>query len=285
MVIIHVALIVMNFMTMKNGGATGGWVKRRLDQFKFNAYLRLFMLVYFDFTFFSVMKILEGNHATMMRKIALTFSYLFLAVAVLVPILLVGVILKKHKQIQTREGKSRFNTLMLKIDKASRWRNVNVAFFFGRRLLTAVLLCLPITTEYIFLQYVFVLVSSHAYILYMVAVKPYQTPMMNTFVLMNETFYSALIILIFIFSDATPQLSIKLIAGYALHASIFLLVIANLIFIAYSVKLGKPIMKERIKIAKKKRIEREEQRRKEDEERRRKAKEEELVKLGGGADD
>lgn len=81
---------------------------------------------------------------------------------------------------------------------------MNVAFFFGRRLLTAALLTLPIDNQYIFLQYVFILVSSHAYILYLVASKPYQTPIFNAYVLANETFYSALIILIFIFSDATP---------------------------------------------------------------------------------
>jgi len=36
---------------------------------------------------------------------------------------------------------------------------------------------------------------------------------MNSYILANETFYSALIILIFIFSDATPQINIKTVAG------------------------------------------------------------------------
>jgi small-conductance mechanosensitive channel len=38
------------------------WVKRRMVQFKFNAYIRYYMIVYFDTTFFSVMKIFEGNN-------------------------------------------------------------------------------------------------------------------------------------------------------------------------------------------------------------------------------
>jgi len=50
---------------------------------------------------------------------------------------------------------------------------MNPAYFFARRLLTAMLLTLPIENTFIFLQYVFILMSSHAYILYMVAVKPY----------------------------------------------------------------------------------------------------------------
>jgi hypothetical protein len=63
--------------------------------------------------------------------------------------------------------------------------------------------------------------------------------------LANETFYSSLIILIFIFSDATPQLNIKVIAGLALVISIFLLILANLAFIIYLVIKGK----ERLKVA------------------------------------
>lgn len=111
--------------------------------------------------------------------------------------------------------------------------------FFLRRAATAGLLCLPIKNQYIFLQYIFVLVTSHIYILYLVASKPYQTPIFNAYMLANETFYSALIILIFIFSDATPQLNIKVIAGVALIIAIFLLVLANIVFIGYIVFKGR----------------------------------------------
>ena len=41
--------------------------------------------------------------------------------------------------------------------------------------------------------------TSHAYVLYMVAVKPFKTSSINAYVLANETFYSALIIATFIF--------------------------------------------------------------------------------------
>jgi hypothetical protein len=159
------------------------------------------------------MKIIEGNNSTMMRKIATFFSYFFFVIAVVGPVFIVTLLMRRYDVLKIKEGKRRFNTLVLKIDKNSRWRVLNIAFFFGRRLLTAMLLTLPIDNQYIFLQYVFILVSSHAYILFLVATKPYQTPVMNAFVLANETFYSALIILIFIFSDATPQLNIKVMAG------------------------------------------------------------------------
>jgi hypothetical protein len=72
-----------------------------------------------------------------------------------------------------KDAKKSFNSLVLKIDKNSKWRVGHIGFFFGRRLLTAILLTLPVDSQFIFLQYVFVLVSSHAYILYMVATKPF----------------------------------------------------------------------------------------------------------------
>lgn len=267
-VLIHMTLMLLSICT-KGPGKFKAFVDSRLRQFRFNVYIRLYMLSYFDLTFFSAMKILEGNNDTTMRKIAVSFSYVFFFVSVIAPVCFVVLLLYKFPYLKMKEMKASFNTLVLKIDKAGKWRVVNIAFFFGRRLITAMLLCLPVTNKYIFLQYVFILMTSHIYILYMVAVKPYQTPMMNAYVLANETFYSALIILIFIFSDATPQLNIKVVAGYCLIGAIFLLVIANIAYIIYNVKKGRASLKENVKRSKEKREE-EERRRKEEEELRKK---------------
>merc|ERR1712048_168611 len=170
---------------------------------------------------------------------------------------------------------------LLKIDKASRWRIMNPAYFFARRMLTAMLLTLPIENTFIFLQYVFILMSSHAYILYMVAVKPFQTPGINSYVLASETFYSALIIAIFIFSDATPEMSIKFGAGVALIVSLILLVVSNLVMNGYQLYLGPARIKKAIKEATLKRAEKEALERAEEEERKLKKKkgEEEFTKL------
>merc|ERR1712153_151291 len=107
------------------------------------------------------------------------------------------------------------------------------------------------------LQYVFILMSSHAYVLYLVAIKPYQSPLLNNYVLSNETFYSALIIAIFIFSDATPELNIKFAAGVVLISSVFLLIFANLVMIIVLMCKGPEKLKEEIKQAKLKRAEKE----------------------------
>ena len=251
------------------------WAKKKMIQFKFNAYIRYYMLVYFDTTFFAVMKIMEGNNSTMARKAALLLSYVLFVVAIILPVFLITHVNRRFEILMLKEAKQGFNTLLLKIDKASRWRVMNPAYFFARRLLTAMLLTLPIENTFIFLQYVFILMSSHAYILYMVACKPYQTPALNSYVLANETFYSALIIAIFIFSDATPELEIKFGAGVALIVSLILLVIANVVMNIYTVVRGPKALKQSIKESKLRRAEKEALERAEEEERKLKKKKEE----------
>jgi len=251
------------------------WVRSRLEQFKFNAYIRYYMLVYFDLTFFSVMKIIEGDNSSTLRKFAVLLSYVLFIVSIVMPVFLISIIFRRFAVLKLKEAKKSFNTLLLKIDKGSKWRVINPAYFFARRLLTALLLTLPIENTFIFLQYVFILMSSHAYILYIVAVKPYQTPGYNSYVLANETFYSALIIAIFIFSDATPELNIKIGAGVALMSSLILLIIANLVMNVAQMYYGRDALKRTIRESKLKRAEKEALEEAEEQERRLKKKKEE----------
>jgi hypothetical protein len=277
LVLILIANLVVFLIDRANvdNPSCNSWAKKKMIQFKFNAYIRYYMLVYFDTTFFAVMKIMEGNNSTMARKAALLLSYVLFVVAIILPVFLITHVNRRFEILMLKEAKQSFNTLLLKIDKASRWRVMNPAYFFARRLLTAMLLTLPIENTFIFLQYVFILMSSHAYILYMVACKPYQTPALNSYVLANETFYSALIIAIFIFSDATPELEIKFGAGVALIVSLILLVVANVIMNIYTVVRGPAKLKQTIKESKLRRAEKEALERAEEEERKLKKKKEE----------
>jgi len=163
------------------------------------------------------------------------------------PLLLMTIVCRRYEVMKIKQAKESFNTVVLKIDKQSRWRLVVPGYFFFRRLLTACLLSMPIDNTFIFLQYVFILMSSHAYVLYLVAIKPYQSPLLNNYVLSNETFYSALIIAIFIFSDATPELHIKQGAAIVLMTSIFLLIFANFLMIVILFVKGRDKIKEEIK--------------------------------------
>jgi signal transduction histidine kinase len=226
------------------------------------------MLVYFDLTFFSVMKLVQGNDDSAIKRTATLISYVIFTLSVIIPTFLMFVVCKRFEVMKIKAAKASFNTIILKIDKQSRWRLVQPGYFFFRRLLTAVLLSMPIENTFIFLQYVFILMSSHAYVLYLVAIKPYQSALFNNYVLSNETFYSALIIAIFIFSDATPEMNIKFGAGVVLMTSIFLLILANFLMIIILVYKGRERLKEQIREAKLKRAEKELMEEEEEEERR-----------------
>lgn len=149
------------------------WMKRRITQFKFNVYIRWYMIVYFDMTFFAVMKIFEGNNVSSARKTALLFSYVIFVINIVMPVILITTIYRRFDILKIKDAKQSFNTLLLRIDKASKVRVSVPAFFFLRRCLTACLLTLPIDNTFIFLQYVFILMSSHAFVLFMVAIKPF----------------------------------------------------------------------------------------------------------------
>jgi hypothetical protein len=117
--------------------------------------------------------------------------------------------------------------------------------------------------------------SSHAFVLYMVAIKPYQTSSINWYVLADETFYSTLIIAMFIFSDATPELNIKFGAACTLIAALILVVVTNVLTNTILVIRGKDRLKKDIKDSKKKRAEAEALEKAEEEDRRLKKKKEE----------
>jgi len=259
----------------------GKYMSTIISQFKFNAYIRFYMLSYFDLVFFSIMKLVEDNNTSQSRKAATVASYVIFVLSIVIPVFLVTLVCSRFQVLKIKQAKASFNTLILKIDKQSRWRLVQSGYFFFRRLLTAMLLSIPLDSPFIFLQYVFILMSSHIYVLYLVAMKPYQSAMLNNYVIANETFYSALIIAVFIFSDSTPELNIKLGAGVVLISSIFLLIFANLIMIIAMLIMGKNRLKNQINMAKMKRAEKELMEEEEEEERtlRQKRQEEDFVKL------
>ena len=256
-------------------------IKKYLVQFEWNAYIRLYLLVYFDTTFFAVLKIFEGNNSTTNRKIALLFSYIVFVVNIVTPVILITLIFRRFELLKQKTAKQSFNTLLLRIDKSSKVRVIVPAYFFLRRCLTACLLTLPINSTFIFLQYVFILMSSHAFVLYMVAIKPFQTQGINWYVLANETFYSTLIIAMFIFSDATPELQIKLGAAIALISSLVLIVVSNLLTNIVYILRGRDRLKSEIRKSKEKRAEAEALERAEEEARkmRKKQEEEEFMRL------
>jgi len=173
-IILFINIIVfVAWMIIPRDSKTGKTIGETLKQFRFNVYLRFYMLSYFDLTFFAVMKYIEGDTSTSLRKAAEIVSYIIMTLSAVVPLFIMTVVCRRFEVMKIKQAKESFNTVVLKIDKQSRWRLVVPGYFFFRRLLTACLLSMPIDNTFIFLQYVFILMSSHAYVLYLVAVKPY----------------------------------------------------------------------------------------------------------------
>lgn len=63
------------------------------------------MLVYFDSTFFSVMKMIEGNNSTLVRKLALLLSYVLFVVNIVMPVFLITVIYRRFEILKIKEAK------------------------------------------------------------------------------------------------------------------------------------------------------------------------------------
>jgi hypothetical protein len=289
-VILANGLVALAYCATSKDSSAGKYLGETLAQFKFNAYIRYYMICYFDLTFFAIMKLVdasEGNDTTPGRRGATIASYVIFTLSMVVPVFLVSVVCFRFDVMRIKQAKAAWNTLVLKVDKQSRWRLVVPFYFFFRRIITACLLAIPIENTFIFLQYVFVLMSSHSYVLYLVAVKPYQTTLFNNYVLANETFYSALIIAIFIFSDATPELHIKIGAAIVLIVSVNAMILANFVMVCAVVCKGKATLKDEIKQAKLRRAERELMEEEEEEERRQRQQkeEEEFTKLPDDATD
>jgi hypothetical protein len=103
MIVVNIVFFALSY-TCKQGRC-GKFVKRVLSQFKFNAYIRFYMLAYFDFTFFSIMKILDGNNATTARKVATFFSYAFFVTSIIIPLFFLALLLRRFTVLEEKEGR------------------------------------------------------------------------------------------------------------------------------------------------------------------------------------
>jgi magnesium-transporting ATPase (P-type) len=125
-----------------------------VGQFKFNMYIRYYMLCFFDLTFFSIMKLVdasEGNDSSKERKMATLASYVIFTLSLVMPVFFVTVVCVRQPVMRIKGAKSQFNTLVCKVDKGSRARLFTTFYYFFRRLLTAMFLAIPSDNTYIFL--------------------------------------------------------------------------------------------------------------------------------------
>jgi len=112
----HVILAIASCVVPKEGNMHAT-ITKLLEQYKYNVYLRFYMLTFFDLVFFSIMKIREGRDDTQGRKMATLVSYVIFVLSVIIPVFLMTVVCRRFEVLKIKEAKAPFNTLLLKIDK------------------------------------------------------------------------------------------------------------------------------------------------------------------------
>lgn len=133
------------------------------------------MISYFTLCIFASIKIMEPreNDINDTRRALTISAYIVFTLVILLPLIFMTVICSRFDLMKIKEAKASFNTLIVKIDKQSRYRLMIPFFYFLRRLSIALLIAIPIDFPYIFLQYVLTLMITHLYVLYLVSYKPY----------------------------------------------------------------------------------------------------------------
>jgi hypothetical protein len=100
-VALNVIVLILWLIVPKSGKA-GDWIAKQLSQFRFNAYIRLYMLMYFDLTFFSVMNLVEANDSTPNRRMATIASYVILTLSFVVPFFLMSIVCKRYEVMKIK---------------------------------------------------------------------------------------------------------------------------------------------------------------------------------------
>ena len=101
-IITHIILAIASCMVNKES-STGEAINRLLSQFKYNAYIRYYMLTFFDLVFFSIMKIREGRDDTSGRKFATLVSYVIFVLSIVIPIFLMTVVCKRFDILKIKD--------------------------------------------------------------------------------------------------------------------------------------------------------------------------------------
>lgn len=204
-------------------------------------YIRYFMVSYFSLCIFSCIKIMEPreNDINDTRRSLSIAAYLIFTAVILLPLIFMTVICSRFDLMKIKEAKASFNTLILKIDKQNRFRLLVPLIYFLRRICIALFIAIPVDFPYIFLQYVLTLMITHLYVLYLVSYKPYQSPLYNNYILVSEMVYSAVLINLFMFCDATPDGELKLIASIIFIAGVSLLMFINVLLVITMIVKGK----------------------------------------------
>lgn len=218
------------------------WITNLKVQYRYNIYIRLLQVAYFDLVFIAGMILFDTDEEVLTLKSIV--ALLILSFTVFLPWLVLFYLFSKFEKLQTKEGKAKLNSLLLKVDKASRWRIFLPCFFFFRRFVTAVVLVMGATgTAPAYVQYAIIVFLSAIMLYYIGKEEPYVLRRLNTYVFSMELVYFVLAICIFTFTDATGNVDIKIVFAHICLVLLCLFILSNFLMSVYFAIRGRDYLR------------------------------------------
>lgn len=207
------------------------------------------MVAYLDLVFIAGVILFDSEEEVLTFKSIL--ALLVLSFAVFLPWLVLFYLFAKFDSLQTRNGKEKLNSLLLKVDKGSRWRIFLPCFFFFRRFVTAVILVTGASgTTPGYMQFAIIVFLSAMNMFYVAKEEPYVLRRVNTYVFAMELIYFVLAICIFTFTDATGNVDIKIVFAHVCLVLLCLFIVSNFLMAVYFTYRGRDYLKEKDKARK-----------------------------------
>ena len=200
------------------------------------------MIAYLDIVFITGVILFDSEDIISARSLV---ALLVLLVTFFIPLSLLFYLFAKFDQLQTKEGKEKLNSLLLKVDKGSRIRIFLPCFFFFRRFATAVILVLGATENApSYVQFAVIVLLSAIKMFYIAKEEPYVIRRINKYVFSMELIYFILAITAFCFTDATADLDLKKFVAVICLVMLILFILSNLLTACYFARKGRSTLRE-----------------------------------------
>ena len=197
------------------------------------------MIAYLDLSFIAGIVLFDPKENILSAQSIV--ALIVLSFTVFLPWLVLFYLFAKFDQLQTKAGKEKLNSLLLKVNNASRWRIFLPCFFFFRRFVTAVILVMGATGRApAYLQFAIIVSLSAIHLFYIAKEEPYVMRRMSKYVASMELIYFALAISVFVFTDATGDVDFKLRFGIVCLILLCLFILSNFLMAVYFATKGRP---------------------------------------------
>lgn len=217
-----------------------------LQHFKWNVYIRWFMLGYLDMVFIASARIFDSDQETTLQLVGTVIGILVLVGTLVIPILALYYLYAHFDRLQEDEFKKPVSQLVYCLDEGQKSRLFTTAFYFARRWMTGLMLVMSLNSQAVFMQYVLIIVFSAIYLIYLLSYEPYVLHSMNIYVISMELVYVVLGGACFLFTDSTPDILIKTLTAVVCMILICVTIAINLGFGIWLLCTGRAKLDEKI---------------------------------------